>query len=109
MFSTPIIATYSSLSSQNIGPSWVLFNLAGLYWRVAGNGFQGVECIRRALHTVPEQYRDVPLVNLANVLYRWGRHDDAVVVMQEALKINDLEVSQYRVAESVHQKVLLNY
>ncbi|XP_064604076.1 tetratricopeptide repeat protein 17-like isoform X2 [Liolophura sinensis] len=80
---------------QNIGPSWVLFNLAGLYWRVAGNGFQGVECIRRALHTVPEQYRDVPLVNLANVLYRWGRHDDAVVVMQEALRINDLEPASH--------------
>lgn len=42
---------------QEIGPSWVLYNLAGLYWRIIGNNYQGVECVRRALYFAPDQYR----------------------------------------------------
>lgn len=76
---------------QKIGPGWVLYNLAGLYWRIIGNNYQGVECIRRSLYLVPEEYKDVPLVNLANILYRWGRFEDAVTVMRDALAVNDLE------------------
>ena len=37
--------------------------------------------------------RDVPLVNLANILYKWGRVEEAITVAREALDINDLEVS----------------
>ena len=77
---------------QKIGPSWVLYNLAGLYWRIMGNSYHGVECIRRALYFAPDEYRDVPLVNLANILYKWGRLDDAILVVREALDINALEV-----------------
>ena len=78
--------------TKKIGPGWVLYNLAGLYWRIIGNNYQGVECIRRSLYLVPEEYKDVPLVNLANILYRWGRVEDAVTVMRDALDVNDLEV-----------------
>ena len=80
---------------QKIGPSWVLYNLAGLYWRIIGNSYHGVECIRRSLYYAPDEYRDVPLVNLANILYKWGRVDDAVVVMRDAIAINDLEVNVF--------------
>lgn len=77
---------------QGIGPKWVLFNLAGLYWRINGNNYHGIECLRRAIYFAPSDYKDVPLVNLANILYKWGRVDDAVTVMRDAVKINDLEV-----------------
>ncbi|XP_062591170.1 tetratricopeptide repeat protein 17-like [Saccostrea cucullata] len=76
---------------QKIGPGWVLYNLAGLYWRIIGNNYQGIECIRRSLYLVPDEYRDVPLINLANILYLWGRFEDAVTVMKDALAVNDLE------------------
>ncbi|KAK7486422.1 hypothetical protein BaRGS_00022346, partial [Batillaria attramentaria] len=76
---------------QNIGPQWVLYNLAGLYWRIIGNNYHGVECLRRSLHLSPPEYRDIPLNNLANILYRWGRIDDALVVMKDALNISDIE------------------
>lgn len=78
---------------QKIGPSWVLYNLAAVYWRVVGHGPNGVECIRRALHFVPDQYRDVPLLNLANILYRSGHLHDAISVVTEALSVNDVEVA----------------
>ena len=77
---------------QKIGPSWLLYNLAALYWRIVGNNYHGLECIRRALHFCPEQYKDVPLLNLANILYKLGRVDDAVTVTRDAVAINDLEV-----------------
>ena len=51
-----------------------------------------MECLRRALHLCPPEYRDVPLNNLANILYRWGRIDDALVIMKDALNISDFEV-----------------
>jgi len=70
----------------------VLYNLAALYWRVVGHAPNGVECLRRALHFVPDQYRDVPLLNLANVLYRAGHLHDAISAVTEALAINEVEV-----------------
>ena len=70
----------------------MLYNLAALYWRIVGNTVNGIECARRALYFAPDQYRDVPLVNLANILYRVGRVNDAILVMREALIINDDEV-----------------
>ena len=70
----------------------MLYNLAALYWRVVGHGPNGVECVRRALYFVPKQYRDVPLLNLANILYRSGHVHDAISVASEALSINDVEV-----------------
>jgi len=59
---------------------------------VVGHGSNAVECLRRALHFVPDQYRDVPLLNLANILYRAGHLHDAIAVVSEALTINDVEV-----------------
>ena len=70
----------------------MLFNLAGLYWRINGNNFHGIECLRRAIHFAPPEYRDIPLLNLANILYKWGRVDDAVTVMRDAVLVNHLEV-----------------
>ena len=71
----------------------MLYNLAALYWRVVGHGPNSVECVRRALYFVPDQYRDVPLLNLANILYRSGHLHDAISVVSESLTINDVEVS----------------
>jgi tetratricopeptide (TPR) repeat protein len=82
---------------KNVGPSWILYNLAGLYWRIIGNHYQGIECLRRALVFVPDNLRDVPLTNLANLLYKAGMVDDAIEVMQEALKVCDYEVSESKI------------
>ncbi|XP_064634712.1 tetratricopeptide repeat protein 17-like isoform X2 [Lineus longissimus] len=78
---------------KNVGPSWILYNLAGLYWRIIGNHYQGIECLRRALVFVPDNLRDVPLVNMANLLYKAGMVDDAIEVLEEALSVCDYEPS----------------
>jgi tetratricopeptide (TPR) repeat protein len=77
---------------QKTGPSWILYNLAALYWRIVGNSAQSIECIRRSLYYAPQQYVDVPLVNLAGVLYRGGRPEESIYVLMDALSINPFEV-----------------
>ena len=47
-----------------------MYNLAAFYWRMKGNLNEAVECLRRALHFSPENYKDVALVSLANILHR---------------------------------------
>ena len=61
-----------------------------------GNSYHGIECLRRSLFLVPDQYKDVPLNNLANILYKWGRVDDAVLVMRDAIATNSFEVGEER-------------
>lgn len=80
---------------KNIGPPWILYNLAGLYWRIIGNNYHGIECIRRSIYLCPPEYQDIPLVNLANILYRYGRYQDAIVVMWDAINVNDAEPSTH--------------
>ena len=74
------------------GPSWVLFNLASLYWRIVGNPRQAVECQRRAIHMCPRVHRDVGFVGMSNTLRRLGKVDDAVKVTRAALDVNFDEV-----------------
>lgn len=80
------------LFSQGVGPQWLLYNLAGLYWRVHGNLYNGIECLRRAVATAPEEWRDVPLVNLAALLYTAGHIDDALTLTLQAMSVADHEV-----------------
>lgn len=81
---------------QGVGPQWLLYNLAGLYWRVHGNLYNGIECLRRAVATAPEEWRDVPLVNLAALLYTAGHIDDALTLTLQAMSVADHEVMYFR-------------
>lgn len=82
------------LLPQGVGPQWLLYNLAGLYWRVHGNLYNGIECLRRAVATAPEEWRDVPLVNLAALLYTAGHIDDALTLTLQAMSVADHEVNR---------------
>ncbi|KAK8402915.1 hypothetical protein O3P69_000887 [Scylla paramamosain] len=81
----------SSAMKKGVGPQWLLYNLAGLYWRVHGNLYNGIECLRRAVATAPEEWRDVPLVNLAALLYTAGHIDDALTLTLQAMSVADHE------------------
>ena len=68
--------------------SWVLLNLANLYWRLKGVALYAIECSRMALHYSPVEHQEIVLVNLANVLHRGGRPQDAAVVMISSIEHN---------------------
>ncbi|XP_022250209.1 tetratricopeptide repeat protein 17-like [Limulus polyphemus] len=76
---------------REIGPSWLLYNLGSLYWRALGDVPNSVECLRRALHTVPEHFSDVVLVNLATLLFKANQLEDAVTTAYQALSISKTE------------------
>ena len=69
--------------------SWVLLNLAAMYWRAEGNATQSVECLRRALHHSPYEQRDIALVQLGIILTMANYTDDALIVIEAALDISD--------------------
>lgn len=48
----------------------MLATAAAIYWRVLGNTAQAITCLKQALHYAPEQDKDIPMINLANVLQR---------------------------------------
>ncbi|XP_068207813.1 tetratricopeptide repeat protein 17 [Palaemon carinicauda] len=81
----------SSAMKKGVGPQWLLYNLAGLYWRVHGNLFNGIECLRKSISTAPEEWRDIPLVNTASLLYTAGHIDDALTLTLQAIQVADHE------------------
>ncbi|XP_067902551.1 tetratricopeptide repeat protein 17 isoform X2 [Heterodontus francisci] len=81
----------SQAIEKKTAPMWLLLNEAGLYWRAIGNTTSALDCLRQALNLVPEDYMDIPLVNLANLLIHIELHQDAAAVLQKALAINSTE------------------
>ena len=74
------------VASQSAQPAhWALFHIAGLFFRVVGNPFHALECMRRAVHFAPFVARDVPLLGMAEILHRTGQMADAVVLLRAAL------------------------
>lgn len=74
---------------QNLAPKWLVFLLAGTYWRIFGHPQNGIHCYRHALSRVPEKYKDVVLTNFAGLLYKTGAIDEALVMVQDALRLDD--------------------
>jgi len=69
--------------------NWVTYNLAGLYWRMKGNAFESIECLRRAIYFGEEsqsrEARPVSLISLANVLHQSLEPEDAAKVLEVAV------------------------
>ena len=64
--------------------SWTSYNLASLYWRMKGDPFESIECLRRALHFgTNRESQSVSLVHLGNVLHQALRSEDAATVLGE--------------------------
>ena len=62
--------------------SWNSYNLAALYWRMKGNAFESIECLRRALFFGgTKESQTVSLVSLGNVLHQSLRSDDAAAIL----------------------------
>ena len=43
------IGSRMTMALEQDGGSWVLYNIAALYWRVVGNVGQAIECLRHAI------------------------------------------------------------
>jgi len=67
--------------------SWSSYNLAALYWRMKGDPYETIECLRRALFFGnTEESQTVSLVNLGNVLHQSLRSEDAAEILELAAR-----------------------
>ncbi|WAR01221.1 TTC17-like protein [Mya arenaria] len=73
---------------DNNKTSWVLYNMAAFYWRIKGDPYNVIECVRRALHYSPRHQKDVALISLANVLHRAQKSNEAAIVVHAALDVS---------------------
>ena len=85
--------------------SWVLSTAASLFWRLRGDSYQAVTCLRHALYHAPSSMRDVPLNSLANVFHRSGLYNDAIIVANLALEISpDMVINHFTMATIYESK-----
>eukprot|EP00794_Sanderia_malayensis_P018275 gene18275-20098_t len=83
-------------SLQKNATSWVLLNLAAIYWRITGPTVNAVDCLRRALHYSPRQHKDIALVSLANVLHLAKHSLDGAILMHAALETTgELDITYF--------------
>merc|ERR1712150_426219 len=74
---------------------WLLYNTAALYWRVIGGNRQAIECLRRAVLHAPEKHQDIPLTQLAYIMYRFNLQEDTHQLLLSAIERNDTEPVTY--------------
>ncbi|OZC12324.1 hypothetical protein X798_00846 [Onchocerca flexuosa] len=85
-----------TLMKYKIGPQWLVYNLAALYWRIVGTPSEAIACLRAALQTEPKRYADVALVQLVQIVLRSGTSydnylNDAAVLLNSAMHVDPNE------------------
>ncbi|XP_024944685.1 tetratricopeptide repeat protein 17 isoform X3 [Cephus cinctus] len=78
-------------TKSKVAAPWVLSMLASLYWRIAGKPKNALDCLQLALDTVPNKFKDVPLVSIASISHKAGLIDDALKIVEEAWNTNSIE------------------
>ncbi|KAL4224493.1 Tetratricopeptide repeat protein 17 [Mactra antiquata] len=79
--------------------SWVISNMAALYWRVRGNANKAIECLRIAIHYAPKHSKDVGLLSLSNVLHKAKYINDAIMTSSFILELSpSLVVGHFNIA-----------
>ncbi|KAG1652458.1 Tetratricopeptide repeat protein 17 [Nymphon striatum] len=97
---------HESLSKNKT--SWIYYNIAAYFWRMQGQADNAVECLRRALHFVPKEYRDLCLFNLANILHMAHQSEEAAIIMHNAIDMQS-NVAVYHYVLGTIYAVLADY
>ncbi|XP_053383825.1 tetratricopeptide repeat protein 17-like [Mercenaria mercenaria] len=105
-----VVGTRIARALKKNETSWVIANLAGLYWRVKGNANRAIECLRVAVHSAPKHSKDVALLSIANVLHRAGYINDAIVASSYSMDVSPgLVVGHFNMANLYAAKGQWNY
>ena len=110
--------------------NWNSYNLATLYWRMKGDAFESIECVRwlsavfivtlvyltlfayslrRALlYGATKESQTVSLVSLGNVLHQSLRSEDAAAVLEMAVNTDPTNVVSHYTLGNVYA-VLMQY
>ena len=81
--------------------SWLMYNLATLYYRVVGKAKEAVECCRRAIHFSPKEHRSISLVDMGNILTHSHQQEDGIIVLHAAVDHTPSDpIAHYTLANS---------
>lgn len=86
--SVQVMGTRIAKALKKNETSWIIANIAGLYWRVKGDANRAIECLRVAVHSAPKHSKDVALLSIANVLHRAGFLNDAIVAASYSMDLS---------------------
>ena len=78
---------YFLLPPQHMEPKWLIYVLAGTYWRIWGHPQHGIHCFRRALAAVPDRFKDVVLTNLAGYSISSRSSNDDEFITQTVIQV----------------------
>eukprot|EP00056_Hartaetosiga_gracilis_P007150 m.104724 g.104724 ORF g.104724 m.104724 type:complete len:1543 (+) comp12643_c0_seq3:38-4666(+) len=67
---------------------WTVFDLATLYWRALAKFTEAFKCTQMSLALSPDSYKDVALINAANIFHRTKRIKAAQSAAQKAVDIS---------------------
>ena len=70
--------------------------LASLHWQIVGKPRNALDCLQQALDTVPDKFKDVPLVSIGSISHQFNLIDNALVAVKSAYEINPVEVSNQK-------------
>ncbi|EDV28506.1 uncharacterized protein TRIADDRAFT_51483 [Trichoplax adhaerens] len=65
--------------------SWLVYDIAAMYWIAEGNHTNAIECFRLSLHFASNEYATGPLIGLAYTLLLNGYIENAITVAKAAL------------------------
>ncbi|XP_069479430.1 tetratricopeptide repeat protein 17 isoform X2 [Ambystoma mexicanum] len=68
--------------------SWVLYDMASFYWMIKNEPYHVLECAMRALHFSSRHFKDIALINMANILHRAHFSADAAILGHAALDVS---------------------
>ncbi|KAJ8678526.1 hypothetical protein QAD02_014313 [Eretmocerus hayati] len=92
-------------TSSKVAAPWVLSMLASLYWRIVGKPRNALDCLQLAITSVPDRFRDVPLISIASISQKFSLIDNALFVAQEAFRVNPVEpITNYLYGTLLHIK-----
>ncbi|CAG9563311.1 unnamed protein product [Danaus chrysippus] len=85
---------------KKLAPRWLVLTLSSLYWRVRGQPWSALSCLRAAMKVVKPRYKDLVLVSLASVQLEIGLADEAMNNAEEAFRMSFYEpATNFLIAE----------
>lgn len=97
----PTFGNWVGLNLERNATSWILLNLATLYYRIMGNARDALECCRRAIHFSPKEQRTMALVDMGNILTHSHQQEDGIIVLHAAVDHKPSDpIAHYTLANS---------
>ncbi|EZA50628.1 Tetratricopeptide repeat protein [Ooceraea biroi] len=96
------LGTKIAFALQKNYSSWTLTIAASFYWRVIGDSRKALDCMLQSQDYIPNDMKDIFLINLASLLNSQNYFQDALKAAEMALSISPNFVVNHYVLANLH-------